>query len=168
MTEEWRVVQDAPDYEVSTLGRVARRAGTFRTPRRRVLRAQMNDHGYLLVSIPVSKRPQSRRIHQMVVDAFIRPRTPGEFVNHIDANKTNNRVENLEITDRAGNTEHARQMGLYRSGASHHATKLTDEDVRKLRRMFAEGYSGAEVARHFGINRNYAYTVNRGEERKAS
>lgn len=165
--EQWRVVPGAPDYEVSDQGRVARRAGTFRCKDRRPLRPQRNDHGYLQVGLSIDGRMRMRKVHQLVVDAFIRPRRPGEVPNHLNGDKADNRLSNLEITDRAGNTAHAAKSGLIRSGSRHWRTKLTDAQVQEIRERFALGEPGQSIADAFGITRSYAYHIKQGLERAA-
>lgn len=165
--EEWRTCREDDFYMVSNYGRVARRAGTPRTRYDRLLIGGINDKGYKTVVFYGNNRPKLYRVHRLVVDAFIRELAPEDVVNHLDGCKTNNRVENLEITDRAGNAEHAKMTGLYRSGERHGMAKLTDNDVAEIRARFKAGASGQYIANAFGISRNYAYQIGRGEERAA-
>lgn len=51
-------------------------------------------------------------IYRLVVEAFIRPLQDKEEVNHIDGDKTNDKLENLEIVNRLENHDHACEMGL--------------------------------------------------------
>ena len=51
-------------------------------------------------------------IYRLVVSNFIRPLEPGEEVNHIDGNKQNDRLDNLEICSRVENQNHAYNTGL--------------------------------------------------------
>ena len=61
-------------------------------------RVQLNDKDYY--------------IYRLVVSNFIRPLKPGEEVNHIDGNKQNDRLDNLEICSRVENQNHAYDIGL--------------------------------------------------------
>ena len=51
-------------------------------------------------------------VHRLMASTFIRKLLPKEVVNHIDGNKLNNNIENLEITSASLNTKHAYDMGL--------------------------------------------------------
>lgn len=165
--ESWRDVVGAADYIVSDHGRVARKAGTFKTPFDRIVEGGVKDTGYRQVMLTINGKVFGRTVHRLVAAAFIRPMAQGDVVNHLDGVKTNNHISNLEITDRAGNTEHAVTHGLIRSGIRHGMAKLTDTDVEEIRRRFASGDSGQSIADDFGINRNYAYQIKRNEERAA-
>lgn len=163
--EQWGDVAGFPDYMVSDHGRVARRAGAWHTPFTRMVEGGVKDTGYHQVMLSKGGRQHPRTVHQLVADAFIRPRLPGEVVNHLDGNKLNNHRSNLEITTRAGNVAHAVAHGLIRRGIRHGMAKLTDAQVREIRARFAAGEQGREIAEAYGITRNYAYHIKRGLER---
>lgn len=166
--ESWRTIATAPNYMVSDRGRVARRGGTFAAPFDRILEGGIKDTGYRVVMLSVDGKVYSRPVHQLVAETFIRLRVPGDVVNHLDGNKMHNRIENLEITDHAGNVAHAVAHGLIRSGIRHGMAKLTDADVREIRRRFTAGESGQSIADAFGITRSYAYNVNAMRERASA
>ena len=166
--ETWRDVVGAEDYIVSDHGRVARKAGAFRTPFDRVVEGGIKDTGYAQVMLTINGKVHGRTVHRLVAEAFIRPMVAGDVVNHLDGVKTNNHVSNLEITDRAGNAKHAAENGLIRSGIRHGMAKLTDSDVRSIRALFADGVQGQAIADKFGITRSYAYHIKNGLERAAA
>ncbi len=56
---------------------------------------------------------RTRKVHRLVAEAFIGPIASGLTVNHLDGNKANNDVENLEIVTRAENSQHAMRTGLW-------------------------------------------------------
>src|SRR5690606_30393124 len=102
--EEWRDIKGFPGWEVSSLGAVR---GPGRWGRPSLLRPQQNGRGYLKVSLG---RSNVRYIHRLVAEAFL-PIPEGEaHVNHIDGNKANNVLSNLEWVDRVGNAQHASAM----------------------------------------------------------
>lgn len=86
--EEWRTFRDTW-YQVSNYGRV--RNGKTR----RILKGGLADCGYYRVDIELPKKGRRKfLVHQMVYECFIS--TEYDVINHIDGNKTNNRVDNLE------------------------------------------------------------------------
>jgi hypothetical protein len=52
--------------------------------------------------------------------------------------------------------------GGYIRGTAHHAAKLTEADVREIRRLAGEGLSCSAIGRRFGINQSAAYKVAKG------
>lgn len=105
--EQWRPVVGLEEiYRVSSLGRV-QRAETGR-----VLSPAVAPNGYLTVVLCFAGIPNTRKVHQLVADAFIGPRPNGATINHIDAVKLNNRHWNLEYISHAENVAHAKRMGL--------------------------------------------------------
>ena len=85
--EEWRVINNFPDYEVSSLGRVK----SLKYGKERIMKPAITKKGYYRLSIQYV----SCFIHSLVAEAFI-PRVEGkDFVDHIDRCKTNNMVSNL-------------------------------------------------------------------------
>lgn len=92
-------------YEVSNMGRVkSLNYGRMRT--QKVLKSVKNEHGYLVVNLWQNNKFKTKRIHRLVYEAFIGnlpdwvPNTSGDKrleINHKNENKTDNRLENLEL-----------------------------------------------------------------------
>jgi hypothetical protein len=78
----------------------------------------------------------------------------GQLLHHRNEVKTDNRVENLELLNRA---EHA---------AEHQGERmLSDEQVRSLRERYAAGEDGTALARAFGVPMQRVYKIIKGETR---
>lgn len=73
-----------------------------------ILRASTNKAGYKVVFLydPVLHRKRTYRVHRLVAEAFIENPHNKEDVNHIDGNKQNNWVKNLEWATRSENNYH--------------------------------------------------------------
>lgn len=93
--ETWKTIQDFPRYEVSTQGRV-RNKETQRILKPYSSRTQKGV-GYLKVKLATGKYEYKQKyVHRAVAEAFI-PNPEGlPQINHIDQDKENNNVENLE------------------------------------------------------------------------
>lgn len=108
--ERWLSMGEFPNYEVSNEGRV-RNAKTGR-----ILKTNLNERGYERVSLyDKDKRIRTRPIHRLVADTFYDGDHTALDVNHIDGDKTNNHISNLEFCTRKENINHAFSTGLKRA-----------------------------------------------------
>ncbi len=112
-------------------------------------------NGYLRVGLSKDDVSVSITIHRLVASAFIENRDNKPFVNHIDGNKQNNHVNNLEWCTPKENGTHASKNNLYKSakGSTHYRTSLTDSIVLNIREL-AKTNSAAQIARD--LNLSYA------------
>ena len=69
--------------------------------------------GYLKVRLSKNGKAKTYRVHRIVAEAFIENPNNYTEVNHIDEDKTNNCVENLEWCDREHNIEHSIKSGKF-------------------------------------------------------
>jgi hypothetical protein len=104
MIEEWREAVGHPKYTVSSLGRIKGPMGI----------RKLCDHrqGYKLISIVVDGRAKSFHAHRIVANTFIDNPSSLPQVNHIDGDKANNHIENLEWCTSSENIKHAFATGL--------------------------------------------------------
>lgn len=82
-------------YEVSNLGRV-RSLNYLRTGKAKLLKQQLDKHGYKRVGLYEDGKAKSLLVHRLVAMAFLPNPNNLPMVNHKDENKTNNNVSNLE------------------------------------------------------------------------
>lgn len=115
--EIWR---DIPGYEglyqVSSLGRVKSRYaknGRLSTEFR-ILSLGVDQDGYFKLTLCKDKKYKYTKVHRVVAETFIPNEYNYEVINHIDGNKLNNRVENLEWCDVKHNVTHAHLTGLHK------------------------------------------------------
>ena len=98
MNEIWKDIKDYEGiYQVSNLGRV-------KTDR--ILKVGKNKGGYLGVSLSKNSVISPQRVHRLVAEAFILNPENKPQVNHIDEDKTNNKVSNLEWMTAKENSNH--------------------------------------------------------------
>lgn len=101
MEEIWKDIEDYEGfYQVSNFGRVKR------VTTGRILKGTTDKDGYALVLLSKHNTPSMRITHRLVAQAFIPNPEHKPEVNHIDEDKTNNRVDNLEWSTRKENCNH--------------------------------------------------------------
>lgn len=98
MKEIWKDIKEYEGiYQVSNLGKVKRVKTT------RVLKGCKDKGGYLRVNLSKNSVTSTNTLHRLVAEAFIPNPDNKPEVDHINENKTNNRVDNLEWTTRKDN-----------------------------------------------------------------
>ncbi len=115
------------DYFVTEDGRVIGKR--FNKP----MKPNIHSRGYYQVNLYFNKKRTTFRINRMVAEVYLPNPNNLPMVEHIDDNKLNNHVSNLEwVTDRE-NKDRAIQNGLYLNGIKNHKSKLTEEQVKWIR-----------------------------------
>lgn len=166
MEEEWRdVVGYEGMYMVSNLGRVksvsravAKSNGRTQAVPEIIRKHEANRMGYLYVSYYAAGRREIVYTHRAVVEAFVGLIPDGMEVHHIDGDKTNNVLSNLERVD---SREH---KSSHTTGSGNHRAALDEQKVSVIRSMLALGQSRASIARSYGVNWS---TINRISTGKA-
>lgn len=137
--EVWkRLIYQGTDYgdfyEVSNFGEI-RNSKT-----KKVRKQNINRGGYCYVVVSVGSRSCKKlwRVHKAVAETFI-PNTDNKpIVNHMDGNKLNNHVDNLEWCTNQENIIHASECGLLKSrhGEECSYAKLSWEEVQYIRENY--------------------------------
>lgn len=161
MNQIWKSAPGFPDYEVSNLGQVRRATPGENTTVGHVLKGYLDKNGYhciLLQRTPA--KPKHVKVHRLVVQAFIGPIPEGMQVNHCNGIKADNKDSNLEIITPSGNAYHAfrvlgRKMHRIRAkGENHGNATLKENDVRLIRKLYANGITQVVLAKRFHTKQN--------------
>lgn len=140
--ERWKEVRRSKGrYRVSNKGRIVSmnyrsRPGT--RGRVKIMQPAEDANGYLRTMIKRDGRYDTIKVHRLVAKHWVP--NPGEKpqVNHLDGNKLNNRVENLQWVTHRENIDHAVANGFTAKthGSRNGMAKLTEEDVRQMKRDY--------------------------------
>lgn len=138
--EIWKEIKDYEGlYWVSNLGQIKNRHNRILIPEIR--------NNYYSVSLCKYNKKHNVRIHRLVAEAFIPNSSHLPMINHVDENKLNNCVENLEWCDCTYNTHYSKHENL-----SVYCFDL-DQEFR----------SASEAAVHLGICRTSIVKACRGQ-----
>lgn len=97
-----RTIKDFPNYNIDRNGIVKNRKG-------RVIKPEISNTGYERVSLSNEDiKHKKMSVHRLVAETFIPNPRKLPQVNHINENKTDNRVDNLEWSTPLHNLEHSR------------------------------------------------------------
>lgn len=106
--EKWKAVSGTNNMiEVSNQGRVR---SLLRGGIPYILKTQKDSKGYHRLRVTISRKKMSFKLHRMVAEAFIENPDNLPQVNHIDGNKDNNHVDNLEWVTNQQNVIHSFAM----------------------------------------------------------
>ena len=104
--------------------------------------------GYCLVRLSKDCIAKTYKIHRLVMTTFkpLDDYTDME-VNHIDCDRTNNRLDNLEWTTHIDNVRHSSKKGHYSKykGSKYPKSNFTDEQIKIIRTMYKMGWSISQI-----------------------
>lgn len=126
-------------YEVSNFGRVFSHYG-----KGKILSDCKSSSGYKLVQLVKDGIKKDFNVHRLVANAFIENPFCKEYVNHIDGNKANNSVDNLEWVTSRENIQHAIRTGLY-AGISYTDKMKGAQKSAKVRRRSVACYKDGDL-----------------------
>ena len=154
-------------YQISEFGRIfsKRRLVGNKIIFGRELEPQLTSDGYLKVTL--SKDGTSKRfyVHRLVATQFIDNINNLEQVNHIDGNKLNNNVTNLEWCTKEENQNHAVRTNLMQHGEDRPSAKLKESDVLEIYKL--KGIMKAsDIANKYGVSKNTINCILRGSKWK--
>ena len=125
-TEIWKDIPNFELYQVSSLGRIRNKVTGF-------IRKNVNSFGlYETIILFNNGKQRLFLVHRLVAKVFIPNPENKKEVNHIDGNKKNNRVENLEWTTRQENALHSVRNGLQTKEQLAKAVKCMNKATRKV------------------------------------
>lgn len=119
-------------YFVNELGQVFSYPKKTRKGIRKLL-LNKNKFGYLLIDLCKDGEVKKYLVHRLIAVAFLDNVENKEQVNHINGNKEDNRLENLEWTTNSENQKHAIRTGLRSAkGEKNSQSKLNETQVLKI------------------------------------
>jgi hypothetical protein len=159
MKEEWKPISGYGfDYFVSNLGRIASRKDGFR-----ILKPSVGSGGYYHVALSKHSKTTTLPVHRLVLETFVGKRPDGMEARHLDGHKLNNRRDNLVWGTRSENSKDKFRHGTHIRGEKNPSSKLTAEDVIKIRLLHKQGHTNVEIAKLFGLEKSHVSDIVTGK-----
>lgn len=169
--ENWKPIKETNgNYDVSNLGRVRsylkQSQGCYikvQEPQR-IIKLQDKTHGYKTLQLWINRKNHTRRVHRLVLEAFIGKCPEGMECCHNDGNKNNNNLENLRWdTHRNNMLIDGGAKGIIGKGEQNPASKLKETTVRTIKQMAKLGiYTHQEIANYLGLHRRNVSKIIQG------
>lgn len=174
--EEWKDIKGYENiYQVSNRGKIRSMdrkiitvTGKIKNLKGKIIKPHFDKDGYLQISVHKNNKQKHGKVHRLVAEAFIKNPYKKEQVNHIDGNKQNNNVMNLEWCTDKENKEHAKLKGLYNNkGFNNYNSKLTFKQVNRIREEYKEGrFTMKEIAIKYNVSPQHICDIINYKSRK--
>lgn len=149
MKEIWKDITGYEEaYKISNYGNV------YSKHVNRILSPETNNNGYVYIRLWKNNKRKTFVIHRLVGKYFLH--NPNNFpeLNHIDGNKLNNKVDNLEWCDRSFNIKHSYDNNLRElpKGEINGNSKLKEHEVIKILKLLNNGSSVKQLSKIYKVS----------------
>lgn len=166
----YKIIQEFPRWEINSEGHirnVVTKVDKF---------VYISKQGYVAVNFKKNGKACSKKVHRLVGEYFL-PEPDKELkelceskwpyvvcINHIDHDKTNNSVENLEWCDINHNNQAAIAAGVVpiMKGSKNGRSKLTEDIVHEICKDYELGMMPSEAIKKYNISRQQATKIRAG------
>jgi hypothetical protein len=155
--EVWSSIVDFDNYEISTLGNVRRKKCIVVNSKNiishypeKTLKKELC-RGYLRVTLSKNNIQKRKLVHRLVAESFIENSELKPCVNHIDGNKLNNYIENLEWCTYSENEKHSHvYLGKITNGIK--CRKLLPKDIPNIKKLYSSGIFQKDIALIYNVS----------------
>lgn len=129
------------NYAITSKGRVVNLSTN------KELSSKLNHAGYPTITFQVNGVKYYRLIHRLLAEKFIKNPLRKPYVNHIDGDKTNYSITNLEWCTAKENAEHASSTGLLSVGENSGTNTITEKQAKKIKEDVDAGVRTCNIVR---------------------
>ena len=124
--ELFKIIEEFPDYQISNLGNIKNKKGQLLN-----IGHRRSNSGYIQVRLSKNGKYYYRYIHRLLALAFIPNPNGYRTINHIDGNKLNNSISNLEWA-----SDEMQQRHAFLQSLKPHGQSFTREQLFEIYDMF--------------------------------
>lgn len=106
---------------------------------------------------------KTHQVHRLVAEAFLKASPERVEVNHINGDKHDNRIENLEWVTPKENQRHSAHVLKNHLGSKQANSVLKEVDVLVVKEAILSGISDRLIAKQFGVGRSTIYNIRCGK-----
>ena len=167
MIELWEPIKGYKYYEISNFGNVRSlnkkvssgiKNNKTRIHKGKVLKQKNSGGGYKQVClVQLSNNKKTKLVHRLVAQAFIPNPENKPCINHIDSNRKNNNVRNLEWVTYKENTKHSIEYGNFKPTTYGKIQKKDKQEIITLYNQSKLGYR--KIAKIYGVHYTRIYQI---------
>lgn len=158
--EDWLPIPGYPGYEASNKGRIR----SNKQGKTKLLKGSTSHYGYRQVGLyDKASKLKTILIHTLIAQLFIGHCPPNKQVNHIDFDRQNNTVENLEYVTQKENIAHNVKHQRHVHGESVHTSQLKEFEVLQI---FRDPRPASQVAQEYAISPEMVRNIRNGKSWK--
>ena len=159
--EVFKVIKDYPNYGISASGVVV----SLKNQRtmKHLLRGASTTSDYYYVSLSNNLRVKKYFVHRLLAEYWIPNPDNKPNVNHIDGNKHNNSLSNLEWVTKSENQRHALSTGLKGKGELLYNSELTEDNVHLVCKQLVDGWLIVDIAKKFSVSKDIIRKIRAGD-----
>ena len=154
MKERFRPIKSFPDYLVSSMGRVK----SLKRTDVAFLTGRLDKDGYVLVDLRNENLRKTVRVHVLVAEAFVGPRTDGQLILHWNDRKSDNRLSNLRYGSLSENYNDRRRNGSCNSCHRNPATQIGIRLAKKILSLRGDK-TAVEISKEKKVSVNQVYRI---------
>lgn len=172
MDEIWKdIIGYEGYYKVSNFGRVK----SIYAMGGLILKQRKQNSGYLIVHLYKEKTREAKTVHRLVSKAFIPNPENKPHVNHLDGDKSNNKLDNLDWCTQSENIKHAYKYGITKRtkewnkkigdsqrGENSGSNILSKDDVIRIKEMIKKGLGDTEISKIIECGKSTIWNIRVG------
>lgn len=141
----WKTIKNYPNYLISDNGEV------FNQRTKQMMKQHKDKDGYLVLNLSHNGIKKAHKVHRLVAQTYIPNPSNLDTVNHINHNKEDNTVDNLEWLSNKDNATEGANSYTRHKGEKATAAKLSMEQAKDIRAQASLGISRKELASIYGV-----------------
>jgi len=151
-------IKEDERFEISKQGVIRNKAN------KKIKSQYVSDTGYYMITISKKNKSKPYRVHRLLANCFIKNDSLLREVNHIDGNKLNNELSNLEWVSHFGNMQHAFSTGLANNtGSKNGRAKLNENQVFEIKEKLRNKISQYKIAKEYNVSRSAILKIHLGK-----
>lgn len=165
MNEIWSDIKEYPNYMVSNLGSV-KSLSNNKTRKEKILKQCKNNKGYLLVGLCKNANEKKYQVHRLVAQTFIPNPDNKSCIDHINGDKSDNRVCNLKWVTHEENSDNPISKNKHIKFFKENCLKPIIQ-FSKDNQFIRKWDSALDVQRELGIHNSYICKCCKGKQKSA-